>query len=145
MAGDNILQSLYAEYKSLMEEYHVISDKISKIADLIKAYGGNAKGAKELTEQTVEKIVTDIIDSMYPSKGDWAAKIRFTLKKFDKPLSVQEIYAFICVNEPDSFKQKGDNARGIVSSISSRMARAGELHRETVNSKMYFSIASYKK
>jgi hypothetical protein len=145
MATELMLESLYAEYKTQVKTFEECSIKITQLAELIKSYGGIARTAKELNGIALENIMTDIRDSLYPINSTWSSKILFAIRKFSEPISIRELYAFICANERVDFSERGDTGKSILSSITARMEKQGDLVSQNIDGKKRFSLAHKNK
>ncbi len=136
-----VLETLYTEYKVLVTTYHDTVKKLNQVAELIKTYGGDAGNVDEIRVTTIEEILSDIRDNLYPIDGTWADKITFTLQKFPgQALPGSKIYDFISRNEGDVFKKRGENGKTLIHSILSRMVKEKTLLVDSSSSKNKYKL-----
>ena len=123
---EQLLVTLYAEYKSLVGLYNTTAVKLNQIAALIKTYGGEADSVVVFKPEVLQQIKEEIRDGLYPAGGDWQTKVIFTLKKFNEPLETNKIVEFLFYNETIKFRTN-PNRRAIIAGIISRMVKENKL------------------
>lgn len=115
-----LLEALYKEYKSLKE-------KLDKVSDLIKSYGGTVPEPLDLQPiggyKSVEKSPLEG-DANYPKDGTWKEKIFFAIKKASTPCDTTFITSTIYKEEPDLDK---DHIHKMVTQYASAMGQKGEI------------------
>jgi len=125
---------------TLIQEYYDLSNKLSKITELIASYGGQIPAPnpphppdKQYQKHTPPKTTTNetrsvsdvyIDKNSYPVSGIWKDKILFILKELGTPVTVIELTNILLHKEQsDDFGRM----KKTVSQYTSNMSKAGEI------------------
>ncbi len=140
---EDMLARLYQEYHTLINTYHTTVDKLNKISEAIKSYGGEAPNTSELNESNIANVIANVRESLFPQNGTWAEKIMYALKRLNKPVTANEIFGFLRKTQPLLFEgHLLDNYSNTIAATCSRLAKEKEIAVDTSGSVNKYYIQS---
>ncbi|MNS96058.1 hypothetical protein D3C72_1303400 [compost metagenome] len=131
--------------ESLIEEYNQLKEKLDKVAELIKVYGGSIQDNRVGNIVSIESDDITIASNIYPLNGSWKDKILFILKRHrvNGVMSARQITSEIINQEKIFFESlKNDSEitkyHNMVTQYTSSMGKANEIGVETTSFRNYY-------